>query len=205
MDQPQSANNAEITHGEDSSATGEVRRSDVEPASTNGGDDGTPSTDDDYDLSDCDDGGNLESHNGWFIANLSDHSKYLHSVLTEALDLTGLDKSLALQARLSGKLNNETQKIVDKKMVLSEKLTTLQHLYRTNFLSESGASKVERLKHDIVQLEQRIQVLKHGSKSSVFSILKPKNPGSESVVDRFPIEYNQARDKVIERQLDDQV
>jgi hypothetical protein len=215
MDQTKSASTTEITHKQDISATRDVSRSDIGPRSTNGNgkDDGddddddcaSRSTDDDYDLSDCDNGSNLESHNGWFVTNLSDHSNYLHNVLADALDLTGLDRSLALQARLSGKLNNETQKIVDKKDVLSEKLTNLQNLYRTNFLSDSGPSKVDRLKQDIVQLEQRIHVLKHGPKSSVFSILKSKNPGSESVVDRFPIEYNQARDKVIERQLDDQV
>lgn len=160
-------------------------------------------TDDEYDISENEEVVVLDnySHDSRFVANLSEHSKYLTNALADTLDLVDLDKSLVLQAQLSGKMNNENQKILDKTKLLKEKLMNLQDMYKQNFVAESGLSKIAQLKLDMSSLEQRLHRIKHGSKPALFKFSK-KLGKVENIVGKYPIEYNQARDKIIERQYD---
>ncbi|RLV94113.1 hypothetical protein JA1_001973 [Spathaspora sp. JA1] len=133
-----------------------------------------------------------------FTGSLTDHTNYFVSTLNTALDSIELDKSLVLQAQISGHLNNENQKLLEKRKVLIEKLHNLQSLYNDHFqASDKKPSKIDQMKSDIGNLQQRIEKLKYGSKT----IFKSK----EGVVKKYPIEYNQARDKVVERLVDDEV
>lgn len=178
----------------------------IEDGDTSDDNDGDSDTDDDYDISETDEFEDLEnvSHDARFVANLTEHSKYLTNVLAQALELVDLDKSLVLQAQLSGRLNNENQKIIDKTNLIRQKLVQLQLSYQENFQPKSGGiSKIAQLKLDIANLESRLNVLKHGSKPSLFKLKKKSQV--ENIAEKYPIEYNQAKDKVIERQYEGQI
>ncbi|RCK64350.1 Biogenesis of lysosome-related organelles complex 1 subunit KXD1 [Candida viswanathii] len=172
--------------------------SDVEP----------DSEDDDYLLSDDEDLSRILSHDLDHARlpgsrNMAEHVKFFSSTLTQALDSVDIDKSLALEARISGNLNNENQKIIERKELLIEKLRSLQLLYGRNFgvSEESKVNRVLRMRNDIGDIERRIARLKNGTKAkSSIPFLKGKQ--NLGVVQKFPIEYNQAKDKVLERQFD---
>lgn len=114
--------------------------------------------------------------------------QYLSNSLAHGLDSLELDKSLVLQAQLSGSLNNESQKIIEKRKLLQKKLQDLQQLYNDTF------PQLTQMAHDIKILEQRLSILHHGQKKLMYT-----KPG---VLQKYPVEYNRAKDKVIERQLD---
>ncbi|ODV78437.1 uncharacterized protein CANTADRAFT_6828 [Suhomyces tanzawaensis NRRL Y-17324] len=161
-------------------------------------------TDDDYVLSDEDEILTNPEHLG-FTSSLSEHATYFSNTISHALDSLELDKSLALQAKLSGELNNENQKIIERKQELSQHLKQLQDLLKTNLVSEpQKLSKVEQMSKDLESIELRILRLKNGQKkgSYALSFLRSTNHSKVGVVEKYPIEYNQARDKVTERQLD---
>lgn len=145
-------------------------------------------TDDEYDSE-------LADAEQYYVANLGEHAKYLAEQLAIPLDLAILDNSLVLQAKISGRLNNECGNLKEKEQLVRERLDEVKSMYKFHFGANSnGISRVEQLKTDIANLEKRLSLLKNGSKG-VFT----KKLG---VVEKFPIEYNQARDKVIERQLE---
>ncbi|RCK57719.1 Biogenesis of lysosome-related organelles complex 1 subunit KXD1 [Candida viswanathii] len=166
------------------------------------------SDDDDYLLSDDEDLSRILSHDLDHARlpgsrNMAEHVKFFSSTLTQALDSVDIDKSLALEARISGNLNNENQKIIERKELLIEKLRSLQILYGRNFgvSEESKVNRVLRMRNDIGDIERRIARLKNGTKAkSSIPFLKGKQ--NLGVVQKFPIEYNQAKDKVLERQFD---
>ncbi|KAG7663223.1 KXD1 [[Candida] subhashii] len=146
-----------------------------------------------------------------FSGSLVDHANYFSNTLSRALDSVEMDKSLVLEAQISGNLNNENQRILEKKKVLIEKLKGLQQMCLENFgnqtaTGESKLSKIEQMKHDILNIENRIEILKNGKNASFKIPLFKKTSTSKSigVVSKYPIEYNQAKDKVLERQIDDQ-
>lgn len=151
-----------------------------------------------------------------FTGSLLDHATYFTNTLSHALDSVEIDKSLALEAQISGNINNENQKIIDKKNLLIEKLQGLQKMCLESFgdgnndkqttSSGSKLTKIEQMKHDIVDIENRIERLKHGKRGSSFKLPLFKNISTSKsigVVGKYPIEYNQAKDKVLERQIDE--
>lgn len=163
------------------------------------------SSSDDYYLSDDDE--ILHSMVEGQPSTLSDHSAYISSTISNALDSIQLDKSLVVQAQLSGKLNNDNQKLIDKKNELREKLETLQDLYNKHFIvrDSKGLNNIEKYQIDLKDVVSRIETLKYGAngehlKGGIMSLFKNQKSG---VVQKYPIEYNQARDKVIERQVDE--
>ncbi|KAI5953486.1 KXD1 [Candida jiufengensis] len=164
-------------------------------------------TDDDYLRSDDDEDDigpvNEESVSSHLpgIANLGDHAKYFTNSILQALDSSDLDKSLVTEAQISGNLNNENQKLIEKKSQLQEKLRTLQSLFEKNFTpaEDSKLSRMDKLNNDIQHLEKRITKLKNGdTKSYVVPFMKSKK--NLGIIEKFPIEYYQATDKVLDRQ-----
>ncbi|CAK9437999.1 uncharacterized protein LODBEIA_P23660 [Lodderomyces beijingensis] len=139
------------------------------------------------------------------LSNLNEHARYFANSLQQALDSSELDKSLVLQAQISGNLNNENQKLIEQRELLSAKLMNLQQLFESNFGTRANnkASRVERLRGEISSIEHRIEKLKNGGSKSSFPISFLKAKPKVGVAQRFPIEYNQARDKVLERLVDD--
>lgn len=164
-------------------------------------------SDDEYFISDDEDLSRILSHdleNARLPGsrNMADHVKFFTDTISQALDSADIDKSLVLEAQISGNLNNENQKIIEKKELLLEKLKNLQILFGKNFgvTEESKQSRVDKMRSDITNIEQRIARLKNGSKSkSTIPFIKRKQ--RLGVVPKFPIEYNQAKDKVLERQF----
>lgn len=147
-----------------------------------------------------------------YTSSLSELSDYLSKSLSFALESLQLDKSLVIQAQLSGQLNNENQKIIDKQKELKDSLLRIQQLYAENFapLVKDGnnpkISKVSKLAKDIKDIETRIERLKNTTRKSnklaLPSIFKSNSSENQGVAGRFPVEYNQAKDKVLERQID---
>ena len=174
----------------------------------NNDDDDDDDDDDDYLISDDEDLSRILSHDLEHARlpgsrNMADHVKFFTDTLSQALDCADIDKSLVLEAQISGNLNNENQKIIEKKELLLEKLRNLQVLYGENFgmAEDAKQNRVDRMRNDITNIEQRIARLKNGAKGkSSIPFLKGKQ--RLGVVQKFPIEYNQAKDKVLERQFD---
>ncbi|CCE86342.1 Piso0_004826 [Millerozyma farinosa CBS 7064] len=142
---------------------------------------------------------------------MSEYSSYLYNSLNKALDSTQLDKSLALEAKMSGTLNNENQKVIEKQQEVIEKLTKVKTLYeeffspRYNSVTKKKMSRIDTLKHDIATLEKRIRLLKEGKSKSGPSLLGLRSKkNSAPLPTRYPVEYNKARDKIVERLIDDQ-
>ncbi|CAI5758591.1 unnamed protein product [Candida verbasci] len=157
---------------------------------------------DDYILSDDEELHNILSHDinpHLNTTNLSDHASYFQDSLSNAMDSIEIDKSLALKAQISGNINNENQKLIEKNQQLKESISRLQELFKKNFAvsNDSKISKVDQMKNDIVNIEKRIKKLTNGYESKgIF-----KNKKVMGVAQKFPIEYNKARDKVLERQI----
>lgn len=172
--------------------------------------------DDDYLMSDEDEyeiTNNSERHHRMgYNATLADHSQYLTNTISHALSSLQLDKSLALQAQLSGVINNENQRITEKHQQLLEKLENINNLYNKNFgliydpKTHTKTNRLKQMRHDIEMIEKRIQNLKQGNsnKSSLTSFFTTSNKNS-GVINKYPVEYNQAKDKILERQIDDDI
>lgn len=175
------------------------------------------SDDDDYCISDEEELDNINSNPNYsenhknYSTGMTDHIAYLSNSLSYALDSLHLDKSLVLQAQLSGQLNNEKQKIIDKRKELVDKIENVKNLYAYNFGStneglKSSVSRVETLRQDITQTECRIDRLKSGTPkengTTFQTIFKSKNQNI-GIANKYPIEYNQAKDKVLERQIEE--
>lgn len=169
-------------------------------------------TEDDYMLSDDEELNRILSretsnhHHGLpSSGSMVDHAQFFAEALSHALDSIDIDRSLVLQAQISGKLNNENQKIIEKKEILIEKLKNIQLMYGKNFglLADGKESRVDKMKKDISFIENRITKLMHGGSETKSSIPFFKNKSNMGVEQKYPIEFNQAKDKVIERQIDD--
>lgn len=160
--------------------------------------DSSDEEDDEYLVSDDNEGyDSEESHRIDYSATLSERLQYLTASLDNALDSLELDKSLVIQAQLSGLLNNESQKILEKQELLKQKIQLLKLLYRKNFtpVDDQKLSVAQRVQHDLKDIESRIKVLKHG-KTKLFT-------KTEGMISKYPVEYNQAKDKILERTLDE--
>lgn len=144
------------------------------------------------------------SHRELGYISISDHSNYLSNALSTAMESIELDKSLALQAQLSGKLNNERQLLIDKQNEVNAKLQRIQDMYNSHFRpvtdSRGSHSRISTLELEFSSLEGHIKRLKYGKESTnLVSIFKSTQPG---IVEKYPVEYNKARDKVLERQIE---
>lgn len=145
------------------------------------------------------------SHNDYQYMSIMDHSNYLSNALSSAMESIELDKSLALQAQLSGNLNNERQRLVDKQEEVLAKLQHIQTMYNKHFRpttdTRGSHSRISTLELEFSRIEGHINRLKYGKDSShLASIFKTKTPG---IVESLPVEYNKARDKILERQIDE--
>lgn len=145
----------------------------------------------------------INSHSEHHYMSLIDHSNYFSNALATAMESIELDKSLALQAQLSGNLNNEKRLLVDKQTEVLAKLTHIQELYNRNFRpitdSRGSHSRISALELEFSRIEGQLHRLKYGKDSSIVSLFKTRQAG---LVEKYPVEYNKARDKVLERQID---
>lgn len=104
-----------------------------------------------------------------------DPVEYLHSALDGALASMEFNKSLALQAKLSGKLKNKEFELLTMQEEAHRRLRELQDVFR------KGAKTVESVSRELKAGEKRAQQL------------------TRHVEKGFPIEFNQAREKVMTR------
>ncbi|KAG7191279.1 uncharacterized protein KQ657_003617 [Scheffersomyces spartinae] len=129
----------------------------VDDANSENGDDS------DYDYS------TLSDNDVGLLQHASHHyqGRYLAETLTATLESVELDKSLALEAQISGQLNSKNQELVSKKLQLIERLETLQQQYKKYFkpTNDNSLSVVNQIRNDLKLLEQRVHELKHGKSS----------------------------------------
>lgn len=173
----------------------------------------SPESDDEYDLSDVDDRdvlGDCETRRRPSLKGLnplSENASRMSSDLCQALDSSELNKSLALQANTSGYLTNEACKLSEKLAELQECQKKLKGLYndmftrQVHFDSKQKLSKVEKIQNDFSALEKRLNRLLHGQKSLGLSRVLGIGHEQIGVAALFPVEFNRARDKVMERSL----
>ncbi|KAM9897756.1 hypothetical protein OXX79_006692 [Metschnikowia pulcherrima] len=126
-----------------------------------------------------------------YNSGIAEHAAFFEKSLNEALDSVSLDSSLAMQARLSGQLNDKSQLLSEKQTEILTRLGMLKELYET-YISKNKLGDLEK---DIDQLTVRLRNLKNGQTKSTFFGKKT----SSGVADKYPVEYNQAKDKVLER------
>lgn len=136
-----------------------------------------------------------QRHHFSYTTSLSDHAEYFSKTLSHAMESVQLDKSLAAQAQLSGQINNKNQKLLEKQAELAKKLSDLKGLYEYHLAS----NRIGDLEKDIRGISVRIEALKKGSQKSLLFGSRPQI----GVAGRYPVEYNQARDKVLERSEND--
>lgn len=179
--------------------------SNLEPAS----DAQSIDTDDDYDLSGLDDS-ETGLHTIRGPDGISEHAAQLSDALCAALDSAALDESLASQAKTSGAMNNETRKLIEKEQELRDCFARLRSLYSDNFalrydpITKKRVRAIDTIANDFAMLEKRLDRLVKGPKAGPFAQLLGADRRSMGVMEKFPIEYNQARDKVLERTLPDE-
>ena len=139
-----------------------------------------------------------------YMSSGSEHVSYFVNTLSHAMDSLDVDKSLAIQAQLSGKLNNEVQKMKSKKEQVLSKLERLNSLYEENFVVKppNKYSKVGQLQIDIHDIGKRLEKLKNGTHktlSGIFAGLFRPDRSDLGIASSYPIEYNQAKDRNLER------
>ncbi|WPK23826.1 hypothetical protein PUMCH_001073 [Australozyma saopauloensis] len=123
-------------------------------------------------------------------STFSEHVLYFEKALDVALDSHQLDKSLVAQAKLSGHLNDTNRILIEKQQELTESLERLRHLFKHHIASK----RIDDLDTNLRQINTRIRNLKHGPPKTLFF-----GKSKLGVMDKYPVEYNQARDKVLDR------
>ncbi|SMN19001.1 similar to Saccharomyces cerevisiae YGL079W KXD1 Putative protein of unknown function [Maudiozyma saulgeensis] len=108
-----------------------------------------------------------------------DISKYIFDSLTHAIEEVDFSETLALQTRISGTINFKSLELKDLIDKTQERLLTLRQRY------ESGVVVSNKLKENLDYSRKKID--------EINSML-----GTE-----YPIEYNQARDKILERHFEE--
>lgn len=134
----------------------------------------------------------LRQHYGQ-ATSLADHTEYFTKSIANAMDSLLLDKSLVAQAQLSGQINNKNQQLVEMNEKLSSRLETLKQQYERHI----SLNRLSALEKDLDNISSRIEVLKNGAKKLVLF-----GSGKLGVANKYPIEYNRAKDKVLDRVSD---
>lgn len=169
-------------------------------------------TDDEYDLSDDSDilqaiGGDMSEFHLKYSSVLGDNTSYLVETMNDLLDSVKLDNPLAIQTNTSGRLNHKNQKILEKSKILEEKRLNLKSLYDKYFEIKydkslnKNISRIEALKLNISDIESRIEKLTFGHHNNSKNLFRFKQKQRSGVSNDFPIEFNQAKDKVLERNV----
>lgn len=135
-----------------------------------------------------------QRHHFAYGSTFAEHTEYFSKSLSYALDSVKLDKSVVAQAQLSGHLNNKLQKLAEKHTELVDKISTLKKLYAYHL----STGRVTELEKDLADITNRINTLKNGLPKTLLFGRK----GTVGVAEKYPIEYNQAKDKVLERVSD---
>lgn len=120
----------------------------------------------------------------------AEHVLYFKNALDNCLDSLQLDKALVAQSQLSGRLIDTNRLLLDKLQELQQSLRRLQELFQYHISS----NRIDALDSDLKNIHTRIENLKHGAPKSLF-FAKSKL----GVMHKFPVEYNQARDRILER------
>ncbi|KAF3989386.1 hypothetical protein FT663_02750 [Candidozyma haemuli var. vulneris] len=124
---------------------------------------------------------------------MADHTDYFEKSITNAMESLQLDKSLVAQAQLSGRINNKNQQLIEVNEQLCSKLESLKQQYEYHI----ARNRLGVLERDLDNITSRIETLKNGSKKSVLF-----GNGKLGVAKKYPIEYNRAKDKVLDRVSD---
>ncbi|CCF57214.1 hypothetical protein KAFR_0C02210 [Kazachstania africana CBS 2517] len=109
-----------------------------------------------------------------------DVPKYIYDSLTQALESVNFSESVALQTKLSAVINSKSLEL---KQLIDEANEKLSHL-RVRY--QRGIATSQNIKANLNYSKEKIKKI-----NSLLSV-------------DFPIEFNQARDKILERQLDDE-
>lgn len=109
-----------------------------------------------------------------------DASQYIFESLVNALDAVDFAQALSLQTKTSAVLNDRTLQLKSLVQETKERLAHLEERYR------EGIKGAKRTQSNIEQCRKRV--------SQLNGVLRME----------YPIEYNMAREKVLERQLDEE-
>lgn len=158
-------------------------------------DDELPSSDPNDDFISSDDDALTRTISSQFTSfgsgtTFAEHVLYFRTALDNCLDSLQLDKSLVAQSKLSGQLIDTNRLLVEKLQELQESLRRLQQLFHYHITSK----RIDFLDSDLKGINNRIENLKRGTTKSLFF-----GTSKLGVMDKYPIEYNQARDKILER------
>lgn len=122
--------------------------------------------------------------------SLADHTEYFAKSISNAMESLLLDKSLVAQAQLSGQINNRNQQLLEINEQICSRLESLRQQYEYHI----ARNHLGTLEKDLDHISNRIETLKKGTKKLMLFGL-----GTLGVADKYPIEYNKARDKVLDR------
>lgn len=111
--------------------------------------------------------------------DMFDTSKYLFDSLAQAINGVDFSEVLSLQTKTSASINSKSREL---RSIVNETREKLK-FYQTRF--ETGAIASKRIKHKLNEITKKIEKLK---------LLHLQN---------YPIEYNQAKDKIYDLQLND--
>ncbi|GBL49002.1 hypothetical protein CJI97_005134 [Candidozyma auris] len=131
-----------------------------------------------------------QRHSFGRATSLSDHTEYFTKTIANAMESLSLDKSLVAQAQLSGYINNKNQQLVEMNEKLCSRLENLRQQYEFHI----SRHRLGYLEKDLENISSRIETLKHGAKGSVLF-----GNSKLGVAQKFPVEYNKAKDKVFDR------
>lgn len=134
----------------------------------------------------------LRQHYGQ-ATSLADHTEYFSKSIANAMESLLLDKSLVAQAQLSGQINNKNQQLIEMNEQLCSRLETLKQQYECHI----ARNRLGTLERDLDNINSRIEALKSGAKKSVLF-----GSGKLGVANKYPVEYNRAKDKVLDRVSD---
>lgn len=187
-----SLESAAVPDGSSADKNSQMSSSDRVPENVDSSDDFISSEDD---LAESHTFSGTLQHRVGFGASLAEHADYFTNTLSHALDSAQMDRSLVVQARLSGHINNKNQQLVEKKQELLEKLQLLKQLHEKHV----GSNRLGQLEKDIKDISSRLDVLITGTSRRL--ILGKKR--TLGVAQKYPVEYNQAKDRVLERDYEE--
>lgn len=128
-------------------------------------------------------------------STLAEHVEYFTKSIEYAMDGLQLDKALVVQAQLSGLINDKNQQLLEKLALLVDKLLHLKLLYA----KQVANNRIGELEKTLRDIKIRVESLERGSSKKLL-LRREVRPG---VAEMHPVEYNRARDKILERTSED--
>ncbi|AQZ11223.1 KXD1 (YGL079W) [Zygosaccharomyces parabailii] len=124
--------------------------------------------------------GRAFSHDSQEVGPMLDVSKYIFESLVQSIDSADFSEAISLQTKTSAIINSKSMEL---KQIIDDTKVRF-HQLKERF--ERGAITSRKVRHNLQYSKEKIDKLN--------ALLRTD----------YPIEFNQAREKVLERQLDDE-